>query len=99
MRPPLQYEVWSVYQRDTPRPRRVYRLWQPGLQLAGIHFGAARAACGPVGERGVLPDVVWQLDGDRQPRDRSSRLLVLLHHRPDECASAERWWREHLRAD
>ena len=80
MRSVVEHEVRTAHQRDAARRRRLHRLRPPRVQLAGFRLAAARAASRAFRERGLLPHVVRELHGDRQPRHWSGRLLELLHH-------------------
>ena len=56
--------------QHAPRGRCARRVQPPGLQLAGLRVGAARAAPERRAERRLLPHVVRRLPGHRQPGGR-----------------------------
>ena len=60
-------------------------------QLAGFTRHSAGSPAGRRCDGELLPDVVWQFHGHRQPRRDAGRLLSLLHHDPGRPTAARGW--------
>ena len=74
---------------DHLRRRGDARLADAGLQLAGLGVDSAPASRQPLGRSRLLPHLVRQLPGHRQPRDHTGRFRSVLRPRPDRSSPSE----------